>query len=92
VTVQRVVITRSGGFANIRITTEVDDPGEAERLTAAVRTAAERPPGRARDDFVYVFTIVTTIGTDSVELTGAQLTGDLRPTVRSLLDRARPSS
>jgi hypothetical protein len=91
VTVQRVVITRSGGFANISVTTEVDDPGEAARITEAVRGAAERPPGRARDDFVYVFTIETTVGTDSVELTGAQLPGELRPTVRSLLDRGRPT-
>ena len=88
--VQRVVVTRSGGFAGISITTEVDDPEEAARLTDAVRTAADRPAGRARDDFVYEFTIVTTTTTDRIDLTGAQLTDDLRPTVRSLLSRARP--
>jgi hypothetical protein len=91
VSVQRVVVTRSGGFGGIRVTTEVDDPDEAERLTAAVRAAAEQPPGRARDDFVYEFTIVGTATTDRVELTGAQLTGELRPAVRTLLQRARPS-
>lgn len=88
--VQRVIVTRSGGFAGISVTTEVDDPDEAERLTEAVRSAAGQPPGRARDDFVYAFVIVTTTSTDRIDLTGAQLTGDLRPTVRSLLDRAKP--
>jgi hypothetical protein len=90
--VQRVVVTRTGGFANVRITAETDDPSEAERLTEAVLRAAGQEPGRARDDFVYEFTIVTAVGTDRVELTGAQLSGDLRPAVRSLLDRSRPSS
>jgi hypothetical protein len=91
VSVRRVVITRSGGFAGITVTSAVDDPDEAERLTEAVRSAAERPPGRARDDFVYEFTIITTTSTDRIDLTGAQLTGDLRPAVRSLLHRASPS-
>lgn len=85
--VQRVVVTRSGGFAGIRVTTEIDDPEEAERLTAAVRTAAGQPPGRARDDFVYEFVIVTATTTERVDLTGGQLTGDLRPTLRALLAR-----
>lgn len=76
--VQRVVVTRSGGFAGIRVTTEVDDPAEAERLTAAVRGAAGRPPGAARDDFVYEFEIVTATSTDRVELTGAQVPSELR--------------
>jgi hypothetical protein len=91
VTVQRVVVTRSGGFTGISVTTEVDDPDEAERLTEAVRSAVAQPPGHARDDFVYEFTIITTTTTDRIDLTGAQLTGDLRPTVRSLLNRARPA-
>jgi hypothetical protein len=84
VTVQRVVVTRSGGFAGISVTMEVDDPDEAARLTEAVRAAADRPPGGARDDFVYEFTIVTTTTTDRVDLTGAQLPAELRPTMRSL--------
>jgi hypothetical protein len=84
VTVQRVVVTRSGGFAGITVTTEVDDPDEAERLTEAVRAAADRPSGAARDDFVYEFTIVTTTSTDRVEVSGAQLPADLRPAIRSL--------
>ena len=88
--VQQVMITRSGGFANLVVTAEVDDPSEAERLTDAVRSAAGRAPGRARDDLVYEFVIVTTVGTERVDLTGAQLTGDLRPAVRSLLDRGAP--
>ncbi|WP_375388144.1 protealysin inhibitor emfourin [uncultured Amnibacterium sp.] len=83
--VQRVVVTRTGGFAGIVVTREVDDPSEAERLTAAVRSAASQDAGRARDDFVYEFTIVTTVGIERVDLTGAQLTDDLRPAVRSLL-------
>jgi hypothetical protein len=90
VSVLRVVVTRTGGFAGLRVTTEVDDPSEAERLSEAVRTAASGSPGRARDDFVYEFTIVTTVGVDRVDLTSAQLTGDLRPTVRGLLSRATP--
>ena len=90
--VVRVVVTRTGGFAGIRITGEIDDPEEAERVTEAVRSAAAGEPGRARDDFVYEFTIVTTVGIDRVDLTGAQLTGDLKPAVRSVLDRARPDS
>ncbi|MGN6445458.1 protealysin inhibitor emfourin [Amnibacterium sp.] len=85
--VQRVVVTRSGGFAGLTVTTEVDDPEEAERLSAAVRSAAAQPPGRARDDFVYEFTIVTESATDRVELTGAQLPADLRPTLQELLNR-----
>jgi hypothetical protein len=86
VSVQRVVVTRSGGFAGISVTTEVDDPDEAERLTAAVRSAAEQPPGQRRDDFVYEFTIVTTTVTERVELAGAQLPAE----VRTLLNRPHP--
>jgi len=88
VSVQRVVVTRSGGFTGITVTAEVDDPDEAERLTEAVRSAAARPPGRARDDFVYEFVIVTTTTTDRIDLTGSQLGRDLRPTVQSLLTRS----
>ena len=84
--VQRVVVTRSGGFAGISVTTEVDDPEEAERLTEAVRTAADKPPGSRRDDFVYEFTIVMTATTDRVELTGAQLP----PEIRTLLSGPDP--
>lgn len=78
VSVQRVVVTRSGGFAGISVTMEVDDPAEAERLSAAIRSAAGQPPGRARDDFVYEFTIVTTTTTNRIELSGAQLPEDVR--------------
>jgi hypothetical protein len=87
VSVQRVVVTRSGGFAGISITTEVDDPDEAERLTDAVRSAADQPPGRTRDDFVYEFTIVTATTTDRIDLPGSQLPEALRPTIRSLFRR-----
>lgn len=87
--VQRVVVTRSGGFAGITVTTEVDDPDEAERLTEAIRAAVDRPSGRARDDFVYEFTIITTTTTDRVEMTAAQLTPDLRPALRSLFQPGR---
>ena len=86
-TVQRVVVTRSGGFAGISVTTQVDDPDEAARLTEAVRAAVDLPPGRARDDFVYEFTIVTTTTTDRIDLTGAQLPDALRPAIRSLFQR-----
>lgn len=86
-TVQRVVITRTGGFANIRRSAEVDDPAAAQRLSTAVRDAAAQPPGPARDDFVYEFVIVMTTTTDQFELTGAQLTGELRPTVHALFQR-----
>ena len=85
--VQRVVVTRSGGFAGITVTTEVDDPDEAERLTEAIRAAGDRPSGGARDDFVYEFTIVTTTTTDRIEVSGAQLPADVRPAIRSLFQR-----
>ena len=85
--VQRVVVTRSGGFAGITITTEVDDPDEAERLTEAIRAAVDHPSGSARDDFVYEFTIVTTTTTDRIEVSGAQLPPDLRPELRALFRR-----
>lgn len=85
--VQRVVITRSGGFTGISVTAEVDDPDEAARLTEAVRNAAGRPAGRARDDFVYEFTIVTTETTDRIALTGSQLPSEVRPRVQALLKR-----
>lgn len=77
-TVQRVIVTRSGGFAGIAVTTEVDDPDEAERLTEAVRSAAGQPAGPLRDGFVYEFTIVTATTTDRIELSGAQLPEDVR--------------
>jgi len=83
-TVQRVVVTRSGGFAGITVTGEVDDPDEAERLTEAIRAAVGRPSGSARDDFVYEFTIITTTTTDRIEMTAAQLPAELRPALRSL--------
>lgn len=83
--VLRVVVTRSGGFAGLTVTTEVDDPDEAERITEAVRGAADHAATTRRDDFVYEFTIVTTTSTDRVELPGAQVP----PEVRALL-RGRP--
>jgi hypothetical protein len=86
-TVQRVVVTRSGGFAGITVTSEVDDPDEAERLTEAIRAAVDRPSGSERDDFVYEFTIITTTTTDRIEMTGSQLPATLRPAVRSLFQR-----
>jgi hypothetical protein len=77
-TVQRVVVTRSGGFAGIAVTTEVDDPQAAARLTEAVRTAVDAPAGQARDGFVYEITIVTTTATERVELTAAQAPAEVR--------------
>ena len=85
--VQRVIVTRTGGFAGISVTTEVDDPDEAAHLVEAVRAAADRPPGRARDDFMYEFTIVSTTATDRIALTGAQLPAE----ARAVLDRTRRS-
>jgi hypothetical protein len=84
--VQRVVVTRTGGFAGITVTTEVDDPEEAQRLTDAIRSAVEQPPGQRRDDFVYEFTIVTETSMDRIHLSGAQLPAE----IRSLLRGARP--
>ena len=89
--VQRVVVTRTGGFAGITVTTEVDDPDEAQRLTEAIRSAVEQPTGQRRDDFVYEFTIMTEAATDRVQLTGAQLSEDLRSTIRSLMSRSASS-
>jgi hypothetical protein len=85
---RRVIVTRTGGFAGLRVSAEIEDPVEAERVSAAVHAAAERPAGGARDDFTYEFTIQHDAGTSRVELTGAQLTEELRPKVRSLLDRS----
>ncbi|MBW4042254.1 MAG: hypothetical protein HIU86_09025 [Acidobacteria bacterium] len=76
--VQRVIVTRTGGFAGITVTTEVGDPADAQRLTEAVRGAVDRPPGQRRDDFVYEFAIVTESSTDRVRLTGAQLPAEAR--------------
>jgi hypothetical protein len=87
VTARRVIVTRTGGFAGLRVSAEVDDPEEAERISTAVHAATERPAGGARDDFTYEFTIQQDEGTKHVELTGAQLTDELRPSVRALLDR-----
>ncbi|GAA2749631.1 protealysin inhibitor emfourin [Amnibacterium kyonggiense] len=80
--VLRVVVTRSGGFAGLTATTEVDDPDEAERITEAVHRAAGSPAGNRRDDFVYEFTIVTTTETEHVELTGAQVPAEVRARLR----------
>lgn len=80
--VLRVVVTRSGGFAGLTVTTEIDDPDEAAEITAAVRSAMSRPAGGRRDDFVYEFTIVTTTETDRIELTGAQVPPDVRTRIR----------
>lgn len=86
--VQRVVVTRTGGFAGVRVSTEVDDPEEAARLFAAVRESAERPAdGRVRDGFTYEFVIVTTTTTETVDLSGSQLSPALRPTLQDLLAR-----
>jgi hypothetical protein len=84
--VQRVVVTRTGGFAGITVTTEVADPEEAQRLTEAIRGAMDRPAGGRRDDFVYEFTVVTETRTDRIHLTGAQLPAE----VRALLATTHP--
>ena len=79
VTVRRVVVTRSGGFAGI----SPDRGGDRSRGGGAADGGdprpADLPPGRARDDFVYEFVIVTTATTDRLELTGSQLPAALRP-------------
>lgn len=82
----RVVVVRTGGFANVRRTAEVDDPDEAQRLSEAVRRSADRtPPGRARDAFTYEVRVVTATGTRTYELSEGQLEPDLRPRLRDLL-------
>ncbi len=86
VSVQRVVVTRTGGFAGLTVTTEVDDPEDAQRLTDAIRSAVDQPAGQRRDDFVYEFTIVTETATDRVQLTGAQLPA----ATRALLNNPHP--
>lgn len=84
--VQRVVVTRTGGFAGITVTTEVADPADAQRLADAIRGAVDRPAGQRRDDFVYEFTVQTETATDRIRLTGAQLPAE----VRTLIERNRP--
>ncbi len=86
--VRSVVVTRTGGFAGVRIRAEVDDPEEAALLSAAARASADRPANdRVRDGFTYEFTIVTTTTTETLEVAGSQLSPDLRPALRALLDR-----
>ena len=84
--VVRVIVVRTGGFANVRREAEVDDPGEAERLSEAARRSAGREvSSRARDAFSYEVRVVTTTETHVYELTETQLDPDLRPRLRDLL-------
>ena len=81
----RVVVVRSGGFAGVVRTAEVDGPERAERLSEAVRASAGEPrAGRARDAFVYEFTLVTASTTERLELAEGALDADLRAAVRAL--------
>ncbi|MFD1720115.1 protealysin inhibitor emfourin [Amnibacterium endophyticum] len=83
--VQRVVVTRTGGFAGIVRRAEVDDPERAEALSSAVRAVTGREADdRRRDAFVYEFRLVTTTEETRVDLPEGALDPDLRDRVRSL--------
>ena len=83
--VVRVVVTRTGGFAGVTRQAEEDDPGRAERLSDAVRASAgSAADGRARDVFVYEFALVTTTATERIDLGESAMDATLRRAVRAL--------
>ena len=83
--VLRVVVTRTGGFAGLSRHAEIDDPDRAERLSAAVRSSAGAAADRrARDAFVYRFALVTTTSTEEVDLGESAMDADLRRAVHAL--------
>ena len=83
--VLRVVVTRTGGFAGTTRRAEEDDPDRASRLSEAVRARAGTPSdGRARDAFVYEFALITTSTTERIDLGESAMDAQLRRAVRSL--------
>lgn len=83
-TVVRVVVVRSGGFAGLTRTAEVDDPDAAQRLSASVLRSTERASDRSRDAFVYEFTLVGSSSSRTVDLGESALPPELRAVIRSL--------
>lgn len=82
--VVRVVVVRTGGFAGIERRAEVDDPDRAAQLSEAVRSGARGGEDRSRDGFVYTFTLVTASGEERVDLGEGTMSPDLRTRVRAL--------
>ena len=83
--VLRVVVVRTGGFAGLTRTAEVDDPDSAERLSEAVLGSADRESDRrARDAFLYRFTLIRESDEQTVDLGESALDADLRHAIRAL--------
>lgn len=99
----RVRMDRSGGFAGIRLSADIDastlDDDEARGLRDLVDRAAvfevetegEGPPPRARDCFVYRITVEDRGRERTIEVDEAEMPERCRPLVDWLLDKARRS-
>jgi hypothetical protein len=87
--------TRTGGFANIRLCTDVDDPDEVQQILHGLQDVAPQQDGPARDDFTYEFEVLDE-GDEhgrptAVSIPGSALPPPLRAMTRTLVDRAKPT-
>jgi hypothetical protein len=82
----RLELTRSGGFAGLRRTAQIDlDAGEAEALAAAFDEAGEQPDrAKGADRFQYDLTLVRGAERRSVCLREDAVPDALRPVVHRL--------
>ena len=94
-TTASIRFTRTGGFANLRLTTVVDDPDEVGRihqLLGELLADGSEADGRTRDGFVYEFQTVTP---DALAVAAPILVPEsalpdaLRALTRTLVARAR---
>ena len=91
----RIRVTRTGGFAGVRLSADVDDPGEVARILAGLRQVVPASSGAVRDDFTYEFEVLDDgagqARGDVVAVPGSTLPASLREVARDLVTRARPA-
>jgi hypothetical protein len=91
----RIRFTRTGGFANIRLCTDVDDPDEVAQILHGLQDLTTQAGGPARDDFTYEFEVLDEDDEHgrptAVSIPAAALPAPLRAVTRTLVDRAKPT-
>ena len=94
----KIYFERSGGFAGIRMSTEVDThslpPDEAHKIQGMIDNAkffdlkesSSQPPKRAADYFKYKITVQTEEGTqNTIETNDINMPSELRPLINYLV-------
>jgi hypothetical protein len=97
----KIYFERSGGFAGIRMSTEVDihslPPDEAHKIQGMIDNAKEffnlkesssQPPKRAADYFKYKVTVQEEEEQNTIETNDITMPSNLRPLINYLIEKA----